>query len=252
MRESEILKSLEKLSLSRHEACVYLELLKLGATNAGPIVKNTKLHRQVVYGALGSLEDSHLVSVMVQNNRKVFQACPPDTLLRRQEERERLAQEIMPALNSLMPQNQDRLAVQVFYGKQEFLKNLFTVLAAAAQGDRIVRIIGGGSDSAFYGSLGAQYQDYLEEAKRLGVVKYLIAPATEAGHFKERFAKEPGNILKLQHQGLSSPTYTRITPELTTVEIYASEIMVIQIWNRAVARGYLEHFNLLWASARPY
>jgi len=51
--------------------------------------------------------------------------------------------------------------------------------------------------------------------------------------------------------GLSSPSYTRITEELTTIEIYATDVMIIQIFNPVVAAGYLEHFNLLWKAGRP-
>ena len=64
--------TLEQLDLSKHEAAVYIELLKLGLTNAGPVVAATKLHRQLVYEALERLTNQKLASFVIKNNRKYF------------------------------------------------------------------------------------------------------------------------------------------------------------------------------------
>ena len=89
----------------------------------------------------------------------------------------------------------------------------------------------------------------MQDAK---VKKYIIAPDSAYTEFKRKFATEPGTILKTLKVGLSSPTYTRITEELTTIEIHTDNVMIIQIFNKAVAKGYREHFDLLWAQARRY
>ena len=252
MSRLSLVKDLEKLSLSRNEANVYLELLALGATNAGPLVKKTGLHRQLVYLALDRLEDAGLISVSVANNRKVFEAAPPSNLISLQAERERHARQLVPELVALEPKNQDRLAVQTFSGKREFFRCLATSAEVAARNDKVFRVIGGASSEAFYEALGDEYEDYVDMCDELELSKYLITSSRTAEEFKRRFANESRTILKLVDEGLSSPTYTRITPELVSLEIYGENPTVIQIWNRAIASGYLEHFELLWKGARRY
>ena len=68
--------------------------------------------------------------------------------------------------------------------------------------------------------------------------------------FKKRFAADPLNELRLLPKGLSSPTYTRITREMVSIEIYRPQLVVIQIRNTAIAEGYLDSFKLLWDTAK--
>ena len=50
-------KKLEKLGLNRNEAEVYVDLLKLGQTSAGELIRRTGFHRNIVYDNLEKLID---------------------------------------------------------------------------------------------------------------------------------------------------------------------------------------------------
>jgi sugar-specific transcriptional regulator TrmB len=247
-----LLDALTSLDLSKNEAQVYQALLKLGNVNAGPIVKETKLHRQFVYLALDSLEAKGLVTHLIRRNRKAFNASHPNTLVKMQKEREKLARDAIPHLLKLQPDQKERLEIRVLYGKEEFYKNLITTVESAARCDKCIRIIGGASDAVFYNLLGGLYQDYTDKCRQLKVKKLLLAPTNSSAQFSRSFATDPSNKLRMLDTGLSSPSYTRITEELTTIEIYATDVMIIQIFNPVVAAGYLEHFNLLWKAGRAF
>ncbi|HBU07012.1 MAG TPA: hypothetical protein DEB09_02920 [Candidatus Magasanikbacteria bacterium] len=250
----EILSTLEKIGLNTNEAKTYLELLKLGSTNVGPIVTNTKLHRQLVYEALERLEDKNLVSYVIKNNRKYFQAASPSILLKTLEDKEAQIRKILPNLVKLQIEAIDKIEVKTFYGQKGFFDNLKDVVSSASKTDGIMRIIGGAKDIDFYRVIGNLYKNYVKYLEDNRVSKYLISPADYSEEFKNKFAKEKGNILKTMTVGLSSPTYTRITPEMVTIEIYtgSNDVTIIQIQNKAIAKGYLEHFELLWRQAKLY
>ena len=78
----------------------------------------------------------------------------------------------------------------------------------------------------------------------------MIAPASYSSQFKKKFAAEPHTFLRTLSKGLSSPTYTRITEDMISIEMYEPEIIVIQIRNPAIASAYLDSFKLLWESAK--
>ncbi|MCB9798743.1 hypothetical protein H6758_03380 [Candidatus Nomurabacteria bacterium] len=115
-----------------------------------------------------------------------------------------------------------------------------------------MRILGGGKDADFYKFLGKNYKEYLSLLQKHRVTKYAIGPSGYTNEFKHNFVREEGNKLRTMSVGLTTPTYTRITPEMVTLEIYGTDVTIIQIRNKAIAKSYLEHFNLLWKQATPF
>lgn len=248
----DIAQTLHQLGIHRYESAVYVALLELGPSNAGPIITRTQLHRVFVYGALEKLQNKKLVSVATRRNRKVFQAVPPTVLLDIEKKRISAVEAIIPHLIRLSQSEKEKLEIRVLYGKEEFYSHLETVVKRAEQSDKIMRIMGGGSAEGFETALDKYEKAYLKLVRAAGIKKRMIAPHPLPPSYCERFIDGGKHVLRLMNQGLSSPTYTRITRGLTGIEIYMSEIVVIQIWNEAVADGFIEHFDLLWKKAKPY
>ena len=250
MQEKDLIHSLRRLELTEHEARIYLALTELGPSNAGPVIERVALHRQFVYSSLNALEERGLVTYVVRNGRRVFQAEHPRRLIEIQRRRELLAESLIPDLLALATPSEDRLSVQTFRGVKEFRNNLITTLEEAARSsDKILRIMGGGSASQFYDTIGDFYETYHRTGQRLGVRKRLLAPTQLADRFREIFAREEGSKLRITM--LTSATFLRISEELVTMEVYGSDPMIIQIWNRAIAQAHREHFELLWKKAEP-
>ena len=61
-------KLLQQLGFNGNEIAVYMALLGLGMTQAGPIVKATKLHRMMVYTALDKLVQDGFATVVRKKN----------------------------------------------------------------------------------------------------------------------------------------------------------------------------------------
>ena len=244
-----IINSLQTLSLSENESRVYVALLSAGLTTVGPIISETGLHRQQVYVALERLKESGLATSVQKNNRQHFQASDPNELVRQAERQVSLAEELAPVLSSLQTQQDDRLEVKTIFGQKSFFQNLSDILHSAARTDGVMRVIGGGSYKDFYRIVEPYYHQYVEMCKELKIEKRLITSSASVKGFKERFLSEKGNRLATLGELLSAPTYTRITSELVTTEIYANDVTVIQISSKAVAKSHLEHFDFMWQRA---
>lgn len=243
---------LEQLGLSKNEAKVYLALLHTGLTSAGAVIKKTKLHRVLVYAALDHLIDRHLVSFVYRHNRKHFQASDPSALLDQISTQAQLARTLIPGLKKLQKHSGENLEVKILYGHHGFTTNLEELVRRAAKEDHILRIVGGAQADYFYDAIAEWYPRYLELLKKHRVSKWQISPNSNSTAFKEKFAREQRTILKTLRHGLGSPTLTRITRQLVSIEIYTKEIVIIQIYNDAVAQGYLDYFGLLWKQAKRY
>ena len=212
------------------------------------------MHRQLIYQALGNLEYKGYVTSVTRNQRKNFQAVAPDVLIHHIEEQAERAKALIPELVKLQTQALDAVEVRTLYGQKGFISNLKEVIESAIRTDKLMRIIGGGPDKYFYSLIGDWYGEYVALLQKSNVTKKLIAPEGYADEFKKKFASEKGNELRTMDVGLTSPTYTRVTPEMVTIEIYTQDrdVTVIQIRNRAIAKDYIEHFELLWGHAKVY
>lgn len=250
MDTKELKQNLNALGLSKNEASVYYALLQSGLSQAGPLVKATKLHRMLVYEALNRLSDMGLVSIVHKKNIKIFHATDPSALIHKTRGLAELAKTVVQELHALQKKS-DVVSVRTLVGREGFITNLQEVVESAArQKDNTMCIIGGARDSDFYETIGDWYDDYIELLKKHRVKKRLLAPGSFSDIFKKKYSKEQGTELRTVPQGLSSPTYTRITEEMVTIELYYPSIVIIQIQNKAVAQSYLDSFELLWKQAK--
>lgn len=239
------------LGLNKNEASVYLALLELGITQSGPIIKMTKLHRMLVYNALEKLTDEGLVTVLHKNNIKLFQPADPAALLDRTKKINDIAQLLVPQLRQMQQVKPDIINVRTLIGREGLQTNLSDVAESAArQANRTMCIIGGAQDTEAYDAFGEWYPEYVAILKKYNVRKHLLSPSNASDNFRVKYLSEGNTELRTLTQGLTAPTYTRITEEMVTIEMYKPQIITIQINNKVIARGYLDAFQLLWKTAK--
>lgn len=93
--------ALREYGLSENEIKTYIALLKTGESTAQTIAKNAKLPRTTTYHLLEGLLQKGLVSFIVKETIKYFQATNPKKLVEILEDKKRLIQETLPELNAL-------------------------------------------------------------------------------------------------------------------------------------------------------
>ena len=94
----EVTASLREFGLSENEIKIYIALIKAGETTAQSIAKNADIPRTTAYHLLEGLIQKGLVSFIVKESKKYFQATNPKKLVSILEEKKKLMQEIMPQL----------------------------------------------------------------------------------------------------------------------------------------------------------
>ena len=132
---------LEQIGLTKNQSAVYLALLKLGSTTAQNIIKESGMHRSRVYDSLERLEDLGLVSYVVKDFKKYFQAANPEKLLDYLDEKKEIVNQILPELKKLEGMKKEVISASVYKGKEgiktihsEMLKEGKEVLVLGAKG----------------------------------------------------------------------------------------------------------------------
>jgi len=76
-----IKESLKRIGLTEGECQVYEALVHLGTSSTGKIVKRANIGSSKVYEVLQRLHNKGLVSHVVKNGVKYFEATPPERLI---------------------------------------------------------------------------------------------------------------------------------------------------------------------------
>ncbi|MDO8508878.1 MAG: helix-turn-helix domain-containing protein [Nanoarchaeota archaeon] len=117
--------SLEKIGLTRNESLIYISLLKLGFANAQQILKESELHRSRVYDSLESLERKGLVSSVIKDYKRYFQAVKPEKLLDYINEQKENIKSIISDLKNIEGSKREDISASIFKGK-EGLKSIYS------------------------------------------------------------------------------------------------------------------------------
>ena len=116
--EENKLADLLKIGLTEGEAKIYVALLELGPSSVGPIKKRTKISHSNIYEILERLINKGIVTLIISNNIRIFQAVSPGNLSRFLDKKEEELHEQRSSLAKALPRIE---ALQNLHPKQEAL-----------------------------------------------------------------------------------------------------------------------------------
>jgi len=133
------LKILEMVGFTAGETKVYLALLELGETTSGDIIKKSRITGSKVYEILDKLVHKGMVSYIIKDKIKYFQASSPKRLLDyiNQKEQQMNLQKaeienLLPSLESIQKSTQQSQSSQIFEG-YEGIKTVFNLILESLQ-----------------------------------------------------------------------------------------------------------------------
>jgi len=230
-----------EMGFTKNEAKVYLALLQLGSTTTGALVRETGLHRVIIYDVLDSLIKKGFVSYVKRENWRYFHAADPDELLHLLEERERHVRKILPKLRSLKKPAVERVKVEVYRGKE----GLKTVLND---------VLGEGRDYFIIGYTGAArnlakhwFAHWQKRRMKLKLKRTILFPHCMEG---EDITKYPLTVRKFLPKGHFTPASTIIygTDKVIIFLPFTNDFLGIIIKSREVWESYKSEFDVLWQS----
>ncbi|TSC79273.1 MAG: Transcriptional regulator TrmB [Parcubacteria group bacterium Gr01-1014_29] len=244
----EILQNLEILGLSEKEAAVYVSLLRQGEVGSSKIIKETELHGQYVYQALGSLEEKGLVQHAIRRGRKKFSAKSPQVLTRLIDQQKVIADSVAIKLQEMMILPPDQ-RFEVFQGRESYVAHEFELLEQQQDGSELL-VIGGAGDK-FNEMMGERLQEYaLLQVKKNISIRYIGSEGQRAGMpemhghrklFESRYL--PGLF--------TGQVNTNVWLDCLGFNIFGEPVTRFTIWSPVVAGSYRQFFETLWKLAKP-
>lgn len=238
------IEKLEELGLTRNESLTYKALLEIGQTKTGAIVKKTILHRVLIYDALESLIKKGLVSYVIKENIKYFQATNPENLVEFLEEKTQNAKAILPDLKNLMSHHEGKQAVVVYEGIKGLKSVLNSMLNELTSKDEHL-VIASGLMSLY---IGDYYYLYQKEKKK----KHILTKGICDISFKEKKDIIKATYAKIKFYPLGPfPTDTWIYKDKVLIVNYTTNPPVaILITSQETAESYKRIFEGFWKKAK--
>jgi sugar-specific transcriptional regulator TrmB len=111
-------KALKQFGLNNNEINVYIAALELGSATATSIAKRSNTHRTLTYEILDSLSEKGLISSVIKDRKKYFEAAPPKKFLHILKEKEKAMKEVLPEMCALRQSVKTKPSITMYEGKE--------------------------------------------------------------------------------------------------------------------------------------
>jgi len=234
---------LVKLGFSPSEIKVYLFLLKNESSYPNKISAATKINRSNIYEALDRLIAKGVVSFIVKNGIKWFEARSTDSIFslvnHKKEELEFAKNEIAEELRNIKKDDKNALEASIFVGK----KGLRMIFEEMLKEKKSISLIA--SEMQFSKVFGSYFDLWHKQRIEKKISQRSIFPAKFKGKLEERKYLE----YKFVSDKFVNPTTTIIYGDECVFIQWSDEPLAIKMSNSGITQSHLNYFNLLWKSA---
>jgi len=241
---------LEKLGITQTEAKIYMLLLRLGSTHATPLIKKAELHRATVYDVLDRLIEKGLVSYVIKEGKRFYEAANPQRfeviLQERQkqlDEQKGLFKEVRPELENLKSIAKQKQEAQIYQGRE----GLKTVLEEVLRQKKTFYVLGAQGNFQKYLS---DYHNYWHKQILKRNIPMRMIYAEKCRKLRTKKSPLPGTEIRFIKKLYDGPTTTHFYGETVLITTWGEQPLVIKVVNKTLAENYKRFFKIIWGIAK--
>ncbi|MBW2982199.1 hypothetical protein KY343_04940 [Candidatus Woesearchaeota archaeon] len=230
---------LEDLGFTNAEIKVYLALLELGLSTAGPIIEKSGLQSSVVHMTLNKLVAKGFISFIKEGQRNHYQATDPKHISEYIDQKKVQFEKILPELLLKQKSAKEKSEVTSFKGIRGIKELLYELLEA---GGKEHHTFGSAKESLMMGD--AFWMNYHKKRAKKGIKARLI--------FNDSLKEwcdinlYPDAEYKFTSAGFEPLTETIIRNDKIGIIIWTETPLGILIHNKVAAKSYDKFFEIMW------
>ena len=234
--------NLSKLGFSPSEVKIYMHLVKNGSSYSNKISSETKINRTNVYEALDRLSAKGVISFIIKNKVKWFEAKSPEFLISlvkvKEEELNKTKTGLIGDIKQLKQIRLDRntLEAAIFVGK----KGLRMIFEEILETRKPISLIA--AELQFKDLFGPYFELWHRERIERKIRQRSIFPKKFEGRLEKRKFLE----YKFVNNKFTNPTTTIIYGDNCIFIQWPHEPVAIKIQNKEITKSHLNYFSLLW------
>ncbi|MCW1930624.1 MAG: helix-turn-helix domain-containing protein [Candidatus Kerfeldbacteria bacterium] len=232
------------LGLSKNEIQVYIALIEKGQSKAGELIRETGLHRHIVYQALDVLAQKRLLTKSTTGTVSLFQATDPLHFLDGIREQELTAQRVIVELRKKKKIQEHEITIyEGDAGMRAYnLKN-----AENLKPGQYIYVIGSGG-SRLQKSIGDEaIQKYFSLIKKNGGIKVLMYQDQQYTEQMFQLIREcPTFEYRVLPFNATPAAGVIFTDKSVAFVMYEDTPTVIEVANTHLVAAYKNYFDMLW------
>lgn len=239
--------NLLKIGLTEGEAKVYLALSETGSSTVGPIVNKSGVAYSNIYDILNRLIEKGIVSFIIKNKTKYFQAASPSNLIQYLDKKEEQIVQEKEALRKILPdlerlqEIKTKQEAEVFIGKKGLRTAYEKLTKGISKSDEILFFYihdekYAEESNLFYNSI----IDIVSGTKNRGICN--------EDYEKSWFAKKSKH-LTMKFSKLPLPGNIDIINDKVLLVSWDKTIFSVLIHSQSLADNLRSYFNEMWARA---
>ncbi|MEK6867450.1 MAG: helix-turn-helix domain-containing protein, partial [Nanoarchaeota archaeon] len=240
---------LYEIGLQKSEVKTYLALLEIGPTTTGPLMSKAQISSSKVYGILQRLMEKGLVSCVIKEKTKWYQAAAPEQLIEYLIEKEKMVEKQKQEMNMLLPflrkkqKEKNKQEVQMYSGWKGMMTAFTDFLTELEEHGEYIGFAQteGEEKSKEVKQFFAKYQKKREE-KKLDI--RLLAPTSQKRIFTAAPYKHAKRFI-VKYVNTSPPSII-IGKERILLSTFEEEPIAVIVSSKAIASAYRSYFELLW------
>jgi|TARA_Y100000310_G_scaffold28357_1_gene26975 sugar-specific transcriptional regulator TrmB len=249
------LSTITDIGLTEGESKVYLALLELGSSTSGPIIDKSGVAKSIIYQLLEKLIQKGLVSYIIKEKTKHYQAAEPNKLIDYVDKRAKILQDNKLKLEQALPElllkqkEAKPSEVTVFEG----YKGMITVHEHTYS--RLKR----GGEYFFLGIPPEQpkhfhaywKRDHIRRSKTGIKCRLLFHSKTSPDILKNRnkFDNCDARYMPLD---METPAWFMGYSNVSVIGFPSSNPITIEIINQEIADSFKAYFDSFWKNSQPY
>ncbi len=243
---------LKGLGLTDGETKAYIALFELGSSTVGPIAKKTGISYSKIYEVLQRLMDKGLVTFIIKEKTKYFQAVEPQRLTNYLQKQEAQIEKHKQKLKTLIPQLEQLQSshtveeAQIFTGFKG-IRTAYEELYKDAQ-KRDVSLFFYPYDKEFSEEVD---QFYIKLGSVINKKKLTFKGIAHRGYKSSKVLKKSPLPMNTRFVEFPLPGTVDICNDKVLLTTWRKKPLGILIQSQEIADNFTEYFNNVWRQAKP-
>lgn len=241
---------LQNIGLTDGEIRVYLALIELGPSTSGPITDKSKVSSSKIYNILERLMQKGLVSYIVKEKTRHYQAEDPikikEYVIRKEDEIKQQKEEIdklIPTIQLKKKLERNKSEVQVYKGFKGIQAITGHIYSNLNRGDIWYNIgVPSYQDEKYHNYW---HKDHLRRIKAGIKCKMLFNPKTPKETLKQRNTYKYCDA-RYMPIPVETPSWILIYKFVTVIILPGNEPIAIEINNKEIADSFMQYFYAFW------
>jgi sugar-specific transcriptional regulator TrmB len=249
-------KVLREIGLTESEIKVYLALLKLGSTTSGPLTEKSKVARSKIYEILERLISKSLVSYIIKQKTKYYQAEDPVKIQEYLDQKEKDFKQQRNKINKLIPQLQLEKQLSKKTSEAQIYSGFRGIQTVH---EHMYHKLKRGNDFFYLGIPSSQkkehhwywQRDHKRREKAGLISRALFNKNTDRKILKNRNSYKHSEARYMPFP-VKTPAWIMGYKDVTVIGLQSNDGMAIEIINQEIADSFREYFEAFWKLSKPF